>query len=68
VHYSKTNNINIKGIIINKFQQDTNNPASKNFINELSMYTDTKILGTVKELEEINPKSILKEFDKFKFI
>lgn len=49
VHYAKTMNIPIKGIIINKVPMETNDLATKNFIEELKMYTDVKILGTIKE-------------------
>ncbi len=65
IHYAKTNNIKIKGIIINKVQQDTRDLASKNFIKELMMYTDTPILGTVNELNGADKQKITEEFLKF---
>ena len=47
IHYAKTNEIKIKGIIINKVPNDTKDPACLNFIEELKMYTDIPILGTI---------------------
>ena len=63
IHYAKTNNIPIKGIIINKIPTQTNNLATQNFIDELKRYTDVEILGTIKE---INNKDIFEEFKKIK--
>ena len=63
IHYAKTNNIPIKGIIINKVPTQTNNLATQNFIDELKRYTDVEILGTIKE---INNKDIFEEFKKIK--
>ena len=62
VHYAKTNNIDIKGIIINKIPNETNDLASLNFIKELQMYTDTKILGMVKDLKFPDKNTIIEEF------
>ncbi len=50
VHYAKTNNISIKGIIINKLPEKSTDLATQNFIKELEMYTDVPILGTIKDL------------------
>lgn len=49
IHYAKTNNIPIKGLIINKVPQKTEDLATLNFVKELKMFTDTKILGTIKD-------------------
>ncbi len=49
IHYAKTNEIKIKGIIINKVPNNTTDTASLNFIEELKMYTDIPILGNVSE-------------------
>lgn len=61
IHYAKTNNIKIKGLIINKVPIETNDLAVENFITELKMYTDVPILGSIKNISD-NAKSILKEF------
>jgi len=60
IHYAKTNNIPIKGIIINKVPNETDDLASKNFINELKMYTDIEILGTIKNTT--SKEEIISEF------
>lgn len=52
IHYAKTNNIPIKGIIINKMPDITDDLAVKNFIDELQIYTDTPIIGTVKDFKD----------------
>ena len=52
VHYAKTKNIPIKGIIINKIPQKTEDLATQNFIKELKMYTDTAILGAISDLSD----------------
>lgn len=61
IHYAKNNGIPIKGIIINKIPNETNDLATKNFIDELKRYTDVKILGQIKEICDNN---ILEEFKK----
>lgn len=61
IHYAKTNNIPIKGIIINKVPEKTDDLATKNFIDELKRYTDVKILGQIKE---INNSNLIEEFNK----
>lgn len=61
IHYAKTNNIPIKGIIINKVPEKTDDLATKNFIDELKRYTDVKILGQIKE---INNSNLIDEFNK----
>lgn len=59
IHYAKTNNIPIKGIIINKIPTKTNDLATQNFIDELTRYTNVEILGLIKE---INNENIIEEF------
>ena len=59
IHYAQTNNIQIKGIIINKIPTKTNDLATQNFIDELKRYTDVEIIG---EIKEINNSNILEEF------
>ncbi len=65
VHYAKTNGINIKGIIINRVPLSTDDLAVKNFTDELKMYTDTPILGSVLELKNNDKESVINEFKKF---
>ena len=50
LHYAKTMNIFVKGIIINKVPDKTEDLATQNFINELKMYTNYPILGTIKDI------------------
>lgn len=59
IHYAKTNHIPIKGIIINKVPNQTEDLATKNFTDELQRYTDVKILGII---HDINKTDILNEF------
>lgn len=61
IHYAKTNNIQIKGIIINKIPTITNDLATQNFIRELKQYTDIEIIGEIKEIKK---EDIQKEFAK----
>lgn len=63
IHYAKTNNIQIKGIIVNKIPTKTDDLATKNFIDELKRYTDVEIIGTIKEIDKEN---ILEEFKNIK--
>ncbi len=65
VYYAKTNRIPIKGIIINKIPSNTNDLATKNFIKELTMYTDAEILGTIGEMQNYTTDEITKVFSKF---
>lgn len=65
IHYAKTNNIKIEGIIINKIPKNTQSEATKNFIDELKRYTDVKILGEIKELKAPTKAEII---DKFKVV
>ena len=57
---AKSNIANIKGIIINKVPFETNDLATKHFIDELSRYTNVPVLGQIHNTEEFN----LDEFDK----
>lgn len=55
IEYAKSHGIKIKGIIINKMPEKTEDIASNHFIEELKMYTNIEILSVVKENEkEIN--------------
>ena len=62
IHYAKTNNINIKGIIVNKIPNETKNIATKNFINELKMYTNIPIIGEIKEINSKDKTQLVKSF------
>ena len=53
IHYAKTNNIKIKGIIVNKIPEQTNDTATNHFVEELKMYTDIPIIGGIKETNNI---------------
>lgn len=61
ISYAKNNGLDIKGIIINKVQTNSNDLATKNFIDELKRYTDVKILG---EIHQIETSEIELEFSK----
>lgn len=65
INYAKTNGIKIKGIIVNKIPKETNNIATKNFIEELKMYTDVEILGQIHEIED-NYSMIIHNFNKIR--
>lgn len=62
IHYAKTNNISIKGIIVNKIPNKTDNLATQNFIKELKMYTDIPIIGEVKQINSKNRNEIIDIF------
>lgn len=62
IHYAKTMNINIKGIVVNKIPDETDDLASKNFIEELKMYTDTPIIGMINDINPVNAEQITKVF------
>ena len=51
IHYAKTMGIDIKGIIINKVPNITDDLATKNFVDELTRYTDVEILGEIPQIE-----------------
>lgn len=53
IHYARTNNIPIKGIIVNKIPEFSDNPATVNFINELQMYTDIPVIGEIQETKNV---------------
>ncbi len=52
IHYAKTMGISIKGIIINKVPNSTEDLATQNFIDELKRYTDVEILGEIHQIEQ----------------
>ena len=58
VHYAKTNNIPIKGIIINKMPISSDDDATNHFVEELKMYTDIPIIGCINETKNINKNTI----------
>ena len=62
IHYAQTSNINIKGIIVNKIPNKIDNLATKNFINELKMYTNVPIIGEIKEINYNNKEEIISIF------
>lgn len=62
IHYAKTNDIKIKGIIVNKIPDITKDLATQNFISELKMYTDVPIIGKLKEINPLDTNEIIKEF------
>ncbi len=64
IHYAKTMNIEIKGIIVNKIPLQSDDLASKNFIEELKMYTDIKVIGGIKDMKNANKKEIEAMFTK----
>jgi dethiobiotin synthetase len=51
IHYAKTNNIPIKGLIINRIPKKSEDLATLNFIDELKMYSNTEILGLIEETD-----------------
>lgn len=61
ISYAKNNGIDVKGIIINKVPTNSNDLATKNFIDELKRYTDVEILG---EIHQIETSEIELEFSK----
>ena len=67
IQCAKTNGVKIKGLIINKIPENTNDLAVKNFVDELKMYTDVEILGEIKEIDTSNQSynvQLEKEFSK----
>ena len=64
IHYAKTNNIPIKGIIINKIPMTSNDDATIHFKEELKMYTDIPILGCIQETKTPAKDTIIEMFDK----
>lgn len=64
IHYAKTSGIKTAGIIVNKISENTEDLASRNFINELKMYTDVPILGEIKNIKDNNKDLILEGFKK----
>ncbi len=68
VSYAKSKGIDIKGIIINKYDETTKDLASVNFAKELKLYTDVEILGVVKDLKHSDTNNILSEFNRIKLL
>lgn len=62
VHYAKTNNIPLKGIIVNRMPAKTDNLATNNFIKELNMYTDIPVIGSICEVNSYEKKFIIQNF------
>ena len=62
VHYAKTNNIPLKGIIVNRMPAKTDNLATNNFIKELNMYTDIPVIGRICEVNSYEKKFIIQNF------
>ena len=54
IEYAKNNNINIKGLIINKIPAKSNDLATQNFIDELNLYSDCSILGKIENSTDLN--------------
>ncbi|MBQ9245326.1 dethiobiotin synthase [bacterium] len=54
IFYAKKNNIPIKGLVINKIPNSTEDLATINFIKELTMYTDVPIIGKIHESDTNN--------------
>jgi len=61
IECAKINDIKIKGIIVNKMPS---NPtlSEKNFIKELNMFSDIKILGIIPELKNPDKETIIEAF------
>ncbi len=65
IHYAKSQGIEIKGIIINKYPENTSDIAVKNVVKQIESYTDAKILGVIKDIEsksEITKENMVKIF------
>lgn len=63
IHYAKTNNIPIKGIIVNKIPNNSKELATQNFVSELKMYTDVPIIGEIKDITPFDTEKLIKEFE-----
>ncbi len=62
IHYAKSAGINIKGIIVNKIPNQSEDLAVINFIDELKTYTDVKILACIKEIMNSDKSEIINQF------
>lgn len=62
---AKRNNINIKGIVINKMPVEKT-LSQENFIKELKMFCDEEILGIIPKLENPDKASIIQAFQQIK--
>ena len=63
IECEKINNINIKGIIINKVPKNKT-LSEENFIKELKMYTNVEILGVIPEVENKTIQNVTNVFQK----
>jgi len=61
IELAKINNLKIKGIIINKMPLKPT-LSEENFIKELKLFSNEKILGIIPEIKEMNKKEIIKAF------
>ncbi len=61
IECAKYNNIKIKGIIINKMPENKT-LSEKNFVRELNLFSDVKILGIIPEIKSLTKENILKAF------
>ena len=59
----QSQNIPIKGIIINNYPSKTNDIAILNFEKELKSFTDTEILGIIEKQEDITAEKLIKIFE-----
>ena len=61
IECAKLKNIKIKGIILNKVPK---NPtlSEENFLKELKLYTDTKILASIDEMTNPSKEEIIEQF------
>jgi len=59
---AKQKGIKIKGIIINSMPKEKT-LSQENFIKELKMFCDIKILGVIPKMENLIKEDIIKEFD-----
>ena len=62
IHYAKNNGIKISGVIINRMPENTDNEASKRFVEELKMYTDVSVSGIIYEMHSPSPENIVNMF------
>ncbi len=61
IECAKLNNIKIKGIIINSMPENPSLSESK-FIDELSLFTDVKVLGVIPDFEKFDKAKIIQSF------
>ena len=66
IECAKLNNIKIKGLIINKMPKKMT-LSEENFIKELNMYSDVKILGVIPKVENRFIQNVTKVFQNILF-